>query len=42
MGTFTLSPLATARSFLGVWCVGIQGGGEQVPVTSQFVSLAGK
>lgn len=42
MGTFTLSPLAPARGCLGVWCVGIRGEGEQAPVTSQLVILAGK
>lgn len=42
LGTFTLSPPAPAKSFLGVWCVGIWGGGEQAPITSQLAILAGK
>lgn len=42
MGTFALSLPAPARTFLGVWCVGIRRGGEQAPVASQLAILAGK
>lgn len=37
-----ISPPAPARTFLGVWCVGIRRGGEQAPVASQLAILAGK
>lgn len=35
-------PQLQQGAFWGFWCVGIQRGGEQAPITSQLATLAGK